>query len=46
LPQEEPNNNISKKLKIITKKVIKPMPQEIKLNYLSRSAKLRVAEKI
>tara|TARA_Y100000590_G_scaffold451956_1_gene594245 strand:+ start:992 stop:1945 length:954 start_codon:yes stop_codon:yes gene_type:complete len=46
LPQEEPNNNISKKLKIITKKVIKPMSQEIKLNYLSRSAKLRVAEKI
>ena len=46
LPQLTPNNNIRKKLRIITKKVIKPMKNEIELNYYSRSAKLRVAEKI
>ena len=46
LPQAEPNNTIRKSLKIITKKVIKPMREEIELNYYSRSAKLRVIEKI
>ena len=46
LPQLEPNNNIKNDLKVITKKVIKPMKEEIELNYYSRSAKLRVAEKI
>ena len=46
LPQVEPNNSIRKILKIITKKVIKPMKEEVKLNYYSRSAKLRVIEKI
>ena len=46
LPQPEPNNIIRESLKIITKKVIKPMKEEIELNYYSRSAKLRVAEKI
>ena len=46
LPQPEPNNTIGKSLKIITKKVIKPMREEIELNYYSRSAKLRVIEKI
>ena len=46
LPQPEPDNTIRKSLKIITKKVIKPMKEEIELNYYSRSAKLRVAEKI
>ena len=46
LPQSEPNNTIRKSLKIITKKVIKPMKEEIELNYYSRSAKLRVIEKI
>ena len=46
LPQQEPNNIIRESLKIITKKVIKPMKEEIELNYYSRSAKLRVAEKI
>jgi len=46
LPQSEPNNNISKNLKIISKKVIKPMKEEIELNYYSRSAKLRVVEKL
>ena len=46
LPQAEPNNTITKSLKIITKKVIKPMREEIELNYYSRSAKLRVIEKI
>ena len=46
LPQSEPNNTIRKSLKIITKKVIKPMKEEIELNYYSRSAKLRAVEKI
>ena len=46
LPQPESNNTIRESLKIITKKVIKPMKEEIELNYYSRSAKLRVAEKI
>ena len=46
LPQLEPNNNIKKDLKIINKKVIKPMKKEIELNSYARSAKLRVAEKI
>ena len=46
LPQPEPNNTIRTNLKIITKKVIKPMKEEIELNYYSRSAKLRVVEKI
>ena len=46
LPQPEPDNTIRKSLKIITKKVIKPMGEEIELNYYSRSAKLRVIEKI
>ena len=46
LPQPEPNNTIRTNLKIITKKVIKPMKEEIELNYYSRSAKLRVIEKI
>jgi len=46
LPQAEPNNTIRKSLKVITKKVIKPMREEIELNYYSRSAKLRVIEKI
>ena len=45
-PQPEPNNTIRTNLKIITKKVIKPMKEEIELNYYSRSAKLRVVEKI
>ena len=44
LSQLEPNN-INESLKIITKKVIKPMKKEILYNYYSRSAKLRVAEK-
>ena len=46
LPQPEPNNTIRPNLKVITKKVVKPMKEEIELNYYSRSAKLRVAEKI
>ena len=46
LPQLTPNNTIRANLKIITKKVIKPMKKEIELNYYSRSAKLRVAEKL
>ena len=35
LPQQEPNNIIRESLKIITKKVIKPMKEEIELNYYS-----------
>ena len=46
LPQLEPNNTIGKSLKILTRKVIKPMKEEIELNYYSRSAKLRAVEKI
>ena len=46
LPQLEPNNTIGKSLKILTRKVIKPMKEEIEFNYYSRSAKLRVVEKI
>ena len=46
LPQLEPKNTIRESLKIITKKVIKPLKEEIELNYYSRSAKLRVVEKI
>jgi len=46
LPEIEPNNTIRKSLKVITKKVVKPNITEIKLNYYSRSAKLRVGEKI
>ena len=34
------------RLKIITKKPIRPSEQEIKINYRSRSAKMRVAEKL
>ncbi len=34
------------RLKILTKKVIKPTEQEIEINSRSRSAKLRIAEKI
>jgi 16S rRNA (cytosine1402-N4)-methyltransferase len=34
------------RIKILTKKVIKPSPEEIKQNSRARSAKLRVAEKI
>ena len=45
LPQLQPNNNIEDNLRIITKKVIKPMKKEIESNYYSRSAKLRAAEK-
>jgi len=33
-------------LKIITKKPLRPLEEEIKLNPRSRSAKLRVAQKI
>ena len=46
LPQQEPNNTIKASLKVITKKVVKPMKEEIESNYYSRSSKLRVAEKI
>ena len=46
LPQLEPNNTIEKSLKVLTRKVIKPMKKEIELNYYSRSAKLRAVEKI
>ena len=46
LPQLEPNNTIGKSLKILTRKVIKPMKEEIEFNYYSRSAKLRAVEKI
>ena len=42
------NFNDDKKnvLRIITKKPITPSPEEIKINPRSKSAKLRVAEKI
>ncbi|PIX03310.1 16S rRNA (cytosine(1402)-N(4))-methyltransferase, partial [bacterium (Candidatus Gribaldobacteria) CG_4_8_14_3_um_filter_42_11] len=33
-------------LKIITKKIIKPREEEIKINPRARSARLRVAEKL
>ena len=46
LPQLEPNNTIEESLKVLTRKVIKPMKKEIELNYYSRSAKLRAVEKI
>lgn len=46
LPQLEPNNSIRTNISVITKKVVKPMANEIKLNSSSRSAKLRVAEKL
>jgi 16S rRNA (cytosine1402-N4)-methyltransferase len=47
-PPESPvcNCNNKAKLKIITKKVIEPSANEISANRRSRSAKLRVAEKI
>ena len=35
---------VEPKLKIITKKAVKPSPEEIKINPRSRSAKLRAAE--
>jgi 16S rRNA (cytosine1402-N4)-methyltransferase len=40
------NSSFQPKLKLITKKPIVPGEAEIKLNTRSRSAKLRVAEKI
>jgi 16S rRNA (cytosine1402-N4)-methyltransferase len=39
------HNSINKIYKIITKKIITPSKNEIKNNYKSRSAKMRVAEK-
>ena len=38
--------NIKRPFKVITKKAILPSPQEIKVNPRSRSAKLRIGEKI
>ena len=40
------SSGVSPGLRIITKKPIRPGPEEIKINPRSRSAKLRVAEKI
>lgn len=47
-PKENPFENIvsENKLKLITKKPIVPVENEIKLNPRSRSAKMRVAERI
>jgi 16S rRNA (cytosine1402-N4)-methyltransferase len=47
-PKEDPLGMIKKeaRLKIITKKPITPSEDEVKNNYRSRSAKLRVAERI
>lgn len=47
-PKEDPLGIIKKeaKLKVITKKPIIPSNDEVKKNYRSRSAKLRVAEKL
>jgi 16S rRNA (cytosine1402-N4)-methyltransferase len=39
------HNSINKIYKVITKKIITPSKNEIKNNYKSRSAKMRVAEK-
>ena len=44
--KEPENSDITKWLKIITKKPILPTSNEIKENHRSRSARLRVAEKI
>lgn len=44
--KEPENNDATKWLKIITKKPILPSSNEIKENHRSRSARLRVAEKI
>jgi 16S rRNA (cytosine1402-N4)-methyltransferase len=38
--------NVSRPLKPITRKVVTASPQELELNPRSRSAKLRIAEKI
>ena len=40
------NNNIEKKFKLINKKVIKPTFEEQKTNSSSRSAKLRIIERV
>ncbi|MFZ2324554.1 MAG: 16S rRNA (cytosine(1402)-N(4))-methyltransferase RsmH [Ignavibacteriaceae bacterium] len=47
-PKEDPLGIIKKaaKLKIVTKKPITPSKDEVDINYRSRSAKLRVAERI
>ena len=46
LPQSEPNIIPGPIFKILTKKVVRPTPFEIKSNSYSRSAKLRAAEKL
>ncbi|MGB3005461.1 MAG: 16S rRNA (cytosine(1402)-N(4))-methyltransferase RsmH [Chitinophagaceae bacterium] len=47
-PEENPfiNTEVKSELKIITKKPILPTDEEMKLNPRSRSAKMRIAEKI
>lgn len=46
LPNELKTTKLSPKLKIVTKKPLMPTAEEVKNNPRSRSAKLRVAEKI
>ena len=41
-----PGEDITPALKIITKKPVKPTPEEIKMNNRARSARLRVVEKL
>ena len=43
---DDANNNSAVKLKLINKKAIAPQWSEIKLNKRSRSAKLRIAERV
>lgn len=45
-PEKDFYGNILKPFKMITRKPILPTPEEVKLNPKSRSAKLRIAEKL
>ena len=47
-PEENPfiNTEVKSELRIITKKPILPTDEEMKLNPRSRSAKMRIAEKV
>jgi len=45
-PEKDFYGNILKPFKMLTRKPILPTPEEVKLNPKSRSAKLRIAEKI
>ena len=46
LPEKDNQFNFEETLKIITKKIIRPSAHEVKKNPRSRSAKIRVAEKV